>query len=228
MYLAAIDGMEKLLLNQSTTGHTYIGDFDLVTKTPVARLAHLACFVPGLLALGADRLREEDPLRSERHLKIAKQLMETCYKDLYLQQPSRLSPEYVQGPLLQPPPFSGYSAGYKLRPEVVESLYVMHQLTGDSIYQEWGWQIFTAIDRNCRTLYGYTQYLNVQEEVVWSKDPQERAIQTARLLENKMETFFPAETLKYLYLLFDVDNRHVRLDTHVFNTEAHPLSIFRD
>ena len=41
-----------------------------------------------------------------------------------------------------------------------------------------------------------------------------------------MESFFLAETLKYLYLLFDDDaaNRFP-LDQYVFNTEAHPLPV---
>lgn len=42
---------------------------------------------------------------------------------------------------------------------------------------------------------------------------------------DKMETFYLAETLKYLYLLFaPVDT--LPLDKFVFNTEAHPLPIF--
>jgi len=40
-----------------------------------------------------------------------------------------------------------------------------------------------------------------------------------------MESFFLAETLKYLFLLF-TDGDVVPLDRCVFNTEAHPLSIF--
>lgn len=42
---------------------------------------------------------------------------------------------------------------------------------------------------------------------------------------DEMESFFPAETLKYLYLLFDPDSK-IDLDTYVFNTEAHPLKMF--
>ena len=38
----------------------------------------------------------------------------------------------------------------------------------------------------------------------------------------KMESFFTAETLKYLWLLF-ADSAFVPLDRWVFNTEAHPL-----
>lgn len=39
-----------------------------------------------------------------------------------------------------------------------------------------------------------------------------------------MESFFMAETLKYLFLLFS-DDSVVSLDEYVFNTEAHPVSI---
>ncbi|MCO5588411.1 hypothetical protein L7F22_042367 [Adiantum nelumboides] len=31
-----------------------------------------------------------------------------------------------------------------LRPETVESLYIAFHLTGDPIYRQWGWEIFTA------------------------------------------------------------------------------------
>lgn len=39
-----------------------------------------------------------------------------------------------------------------------------------------------------------------------------------------MQTFFLAETLKYLYLLFSPPSV-ISLDEWVFNTEAHPLRI---
>ena len=42
-----------------------------------------------------------------------------------------------------------------------------------------------------------------------------------------MESFFTAETLKYLYLLFG-DGEQCKLDEVVFNTEAHPLQIHAD
>lgn len=44
-----------------------------------------------------------------------------------------------------------------------------------------------------------------------------------------MESFFLAETLKYLYLIFaesaDRDDELLPLDNVVFNTEAHPLRV---
>ena len=43
----------------------------------------------------------------------------------------------------------------------------------------------------------------------------------------KMESFFTAETVKYLWLLF-ADSAIVPLDEWVFNTEAHPLRVHPD
>lgn len=42
----------------------------------------------------------------------------------------------------------------------------------------------------------------------------------------RSQSFFLAETLKYLYLLFMPDS-HLSLDDFVFNTEAHPIPVSR-
>lgn len=44
--------------------------------------------------------------------------------------------------------------------------------------------------------------------------------------DNMMQSFFLAETLKYLYLLFSPPTV-IPLDEWVFNTEAHPLKIVK-
>ena len=41
---------------------------------------------------------------------------------------------------------------------------------------------------------------------------------------NRQQSFFLAETLKYLYLLFS-DDSTIDLSKYVFNTEAHPISV---
>ena len=56
------------------------------------------------------------------------------------------------------------------------------------MYSEWGYEIFTSIEKHCRTMYGYGTYPDVTKEGLKPED--------------QMESFFPAETLKYLYLLF--------------------------
>ena len=42
--------------------------------------------------------------------------------------------------------------------------------------------------------------------------------------DDKMQSFFLAETLKYLYLLFSPSDV-ISLDQWVFNTEAHPIRV---
>ena len=44
-------------------------------------------------------------------------------------------------------------------------------------------------------------------------------------MDDHMESFFPAETLKYLYLLMQPDHE-IDLMRYTLNTEAHPLRIF--
>jgi len=97
------------------------------------------------------------------------------------------------------------SAGYQLRPEIAESAYYLFHYTKDPRYQEMGRTIFEDLKRYCRTDDGYT----VLRDVV-SKEKGDR-----------QHSFFLAETLKYLYLLFKPDA--LDFERVVFNTEAHPL-----
>ena len=42
-----------------------------------------------------------------------------------------------------------------LRPETIESLFYLWRLTGNKTYQEWGWNIFQAFEKNSRIDSGY-------------------------------------------------------------------------
>lgn len=99
------------------------------------------------------------------------------------------------------------------RPETIESLFYLYRLTGNKTYQDWGWEIFQSFEKYTRLADGYTSISNVQ-------NPANVGV------KNKMESFWIAETLKYLYLLFSDDMDLVSLDTFVFNTEGHPLPIY--
>ncbi len=46
-------------------------------------------------------------------------------------------------------------ASNKLRPEAVESLWHMWQLTGDAQYRDWGWEMFQAFQEHSRGPVGY-------------------------------------------------------------------------
>jgi mannosyl-oligosaccharide alpha-1,2-mannosidase len=99
----------------------------------------------------------------------------------------------------------------RLRPEAVESLMILHRVTGKDQYREWGWEMFQAFEDHCKIENGYSGLIDVTHEV-----PD---------LDNKQQTWFLAETLKYFYLLFSPEDV-ISLDQWVFNTEAHPMMIW--
>lgn len=131
---------------------------------------------------------------------------------MYSRSETGISPEYIQFPKDNDFVPGGGGAHYLLRPEAVESFFILHQVTKDPIYREWGWEVFQSIEKYCRVGVGYGTLSNVNNPNGQPRD--------------KMETFFLAETLKYLYLLFDPETEVDVLNKHVFNTEAHPLRIF--
>ncbi len=97
--------------------------------------------------------------------------------------------------------------------ETIESIFVMWRLTHDPKYREWGWEIFQAINTHCRVEAGFAGVRNVNQIPVVYDDLQ--------------QSFFMAETLKYLFLLFSPDEL-IPLSEFVFNTEAHPFRIIRE
>ena len=96
--------------------------------------------------------------------------------------------------------------GYPLRPEIIESAYTLHHLTKDPRYLKMGKTFFEGLIAHCRTDAGYTTLKNV----------------VTKEKGDLMPSYFLAETLKYLYLLFAPEEK-LDLDEVVFNTEAHPL-----
>lgn len=114
---------------------------------------------------------------------------------------------------------------YPLRPELIESVMYLYRATGDPYLLEVGEDILRSIQHSAKTPCGYATIKNV-------RDHQK---------EDRMESFFLAETTKYLYLLFDPDNflnNDGRTGTiietvngdclidaggYIFNTEAHPI-----
>lgn len=131
---------------------------------------------------------------------------------MYARMKTGISPEYVEFAAGEDFRIGSIAPHYLLRPEAVESFYILNVLTGDPVYREWGWEVFQSIEKYCKTHAAYGSLGNVQDEDLPPRDD--------------MESFFLAETLKYLYLLFDPDSEIDILNRHVFNTEAHPLRIF--
>ncbi|XP_048464492.1 ER degradation-enhancing alpha-mannosidase-like protein 2 [Rhincodon typus] len=115
--------------------------------------------------------------------------------------------------------------GYPLRPELVESAMYLYRATGDPTLLEMGRDVIEAIEKISRVDCGFATVRDLRDHK----------------LDNRMESFFLAETVKYLYLLFDPDNflhndgstfRTVTTPYgecilgaggYLFNTEAHPI-----
>jgi mannosidase alpha-like ER degradation enhancer 1 len=76
---------------------------------------------------------------------------------------------------------------YPLRPELVESTYMLYQATKDQFYLEAGEQILSDLEQYTKTWCGFASLKSVK----------------TKAKEDRMESFFLSETLKYLFLLFD-------------------------
>lgn len=123
---------------------------------------------------------------------------------------------------------------YRLRPEAIESVFVLYRITGDQSLREDAWRMFQAIEKQTKAEFGYSTIDDVTLPAV-AFDLSNTSIgdeeadfpsgrrKTHRKLD-KMETFWTAETLKYFYLIFG-DETLGSLDDYVYNTEAHPFKL---
>eukprot|EP00727_Mastigamoeba_balamuthi_P003313 m51a1_g1298 putative wd repeat-containing protein 5 (917) ;mRNA; r:188713-192360 len=210
MYDVAADAIVKHLIKKSKpSGLTYIAEME--NGNPVGKMDHLACFATGMFGIGAvlhnSSLVGGNP-NSGEHLKVAAGIAETCH-EMYARMSTGIGPEVAYfGPQND---FSAGAHQYLLRPEAIEAFFYMWRYTHEQKYRDWGWAAFKAIEKHCRASYGYSGITDVR-----SSDPNK---------DNAMPSYFLAETVKYLYLLFMPDEL-VPLDRYVFNTEAHPVRMF--
>eukprot|EP00892_Ulva_mutabilis_P002753 jgi/Ulvmu1/12479/UM009_0132.1 len=244
MYQKAMQGVRSVLLGQSGRldmgGLFFIGEWNSHSQGKLSgKMDHLVCFLPGLLALGHFYgIETGTQAHHMSDLDLARQLMRTCYS-MYKFTPTGLAPELVhfnteeegsstihrwsrQHDAHMEPKIPDEVGGGQfrikhadshnlLRPETVESLFILWRVTGDQRYQDWGWQIFRAFEMHARfDRGGYTNLDSVLSIPAPRRD--------------KAESFFIAETLKYLLLLFS-PGEVLPLRDFVFNTEAHPLPI---
>ncbi|KAL3145318.1 hypothetical protein ABBQ38_001578 [Trebouxia sp. C0009 RCD-2024] len=205
MWERAMDEMiEKLVFTSIPDNLTYVAEFD--RKRVKHKMDHLVCFVPAMLALGS-HMGAVTGDKADQYMQLAEKLTETCWQ-MYATQPTGLSPEYV---LFQKGrPMRSAVHVYLLRPEAVEAFFVLWRLTGNTKYREYGWGVFQAIEKWCKVEHGYVGLRDVRKAPPKHDDTQ--------------QSFFLAETLKYLYLMFGSKDE-ISLDEWVFNTEAHPLRI---
>ena len=171
---------------EEVDGALWVGHVDMHSgKRLASRYGALDAFWPGLLALSGD-------------IAQARRLQESSYA---MWKQHGLEPEaydYRKREVTSP--------GYPLRPEIIESAWYLHRLTGDAQYRAMGEQMLDDFVRYTRTDSGFATLKNVVTK--------EKA--------DDMESFVLAETFKNFYLLFappqTLDPAKV-----VLTTEAHPL-----
>ncbi|RDB20921.1 Endoplasmic reticulum mannosyl-oligosaccharide 1,2-alpha-mannosidase [Hypsizygus marmoreus] len=245
LYLRSANAIINNLLYITPTRHLlYVTDTH--DGIPSHVFEHLSCFLPGLLALGVHTLHLP-PRERELHAWAAEGLAYTCWMT-YADQATGLGADEMRmerwkegdaagkwmrhveewdkgGRRGGKPPgvregktkasgrreYSFQKMSYLLRPEAVESFYILWKTTGEEKWRDRGWSVFESIEKHGRTKYGYASIANVDTVPV--------------TLLDEMPSYFLAETLKYLFLLF-TDNDIIPLQDWVFNTEAHPIPVF--
>ncbi|KAG9146800.1 hypothetical protein Leryth_005127 [Lithospermum erythrorhizon] len=200
MWEKSMKGLVSLVRRTTPSSFAYISE--KMGDSLSAKMDELACFAPGMLALGSSGYGSDE---SKKILTLAEELAWTCY-NFYQLTPTKLAGENYF--FNEDQDMSVGTSWNILRPETIESLFYLWRLTGNKTYQDWGWNIFQAFEKNCRIESGYVGLKDVNTGVQ----------------DNMMQSFFLAETLKYLYLLFSPPSV-IPLDEWVFNTEAHPIKI---
>ncbi|ORY57213.1 endoplasmic reticulum mannosyl-oligosaccharide 1,2-alpha-mannosidase [Pseudomassariella vexata] len=184
---------------------------------------HLACFVGGMFGLGSKLFNIPE------HLEIGEKLARGCAW-AYDSFPTGIGPEIfglISCPTLDPCPWEdeiwkvegdrtltkGFTHArdqrYLLRPEAIESIFLMYRMTGNQEYQEIAWKMFQSIKNSTETDLAFSAIAAVTETG-----------ETEKL--DSMESFWMSETLKYFYLIFSSPEL-INLDDYVLNTEAHPF-----
>lgn len=185
MWRDSIAAVNKYLADE-TPGGLWYGHADMNTgRRGATSYGALDAFFPAVLAMSGDTGR-------------ARRLQESSFK---MWNVAGIEPEeidYATMKIKEP--------GYPLRPEIVESAYYLHRLTGDARYLSMGEKMFEDFVKSCRTDEAYAALKNVE----------------TKEKSDGMQSFLFAETFKYFYLLF-APPRALDFRGVVFNTEAHPI-----
>ena len=196
---------------------------------------HLVCFVGGMVAIGA-KIFGRDELALARKLVdgciwsysvvpqgimpetfVAIKCTDDCQwdeakwkKEAFARaiEYEGTADDYIRDKRLPPGIVDIPRRPYLLRPEAIESVFILYRITGDTTLLDQGWDMFQAIEKHTRTKIAHAAL----EDVTQEKPPQ----------IDSMESFWTAETLKYFYLLFS-EPSVISLDEYVLNTEAHPF-----
>ena len=186
MWREAVAVINKYYADEVRSGELWYGHADMNSgKRTKSVYGALDAFFPAVLALSGDLAR-------------AKRLQDSGVK---MWKAHGIEPEefdYQKQEVV--------SAGYPLRPEIVESTYYLYQYTGDEKYLQMGKSFFDDFVKHCKNDVGYASLKSV----------------VTKEKSDTMQSFLFAETFKYYYLLF-APEKTLDFKKVVFNTEAHPI-----
>ncbi len=91
---------------------------------------------------------------------------------------------------------------YILRPEAIESVFILYRITGDRKLQDAAWKMFLNIYKYTKTEFGNAA---LDDVTITEGEPPK---------SDRMESFWMAETLKYFYLIFSEPDL-ISLDEYV-------------
>lgn len=210
MLVDVLRAINSNLVQTSQSSHlVYVGEYK--SGRVEKRMDHLACFSAGLFSMTAHEVDSLDANEKSLFMNLAKNITNTCHES-YIRSPTHIGPEafHFERPETEAMALKQNEKYYILRPEVIEAYFYMWRLTKEQKYRDWAWDAVKAFEKHCRTENGYSGIRDVYNVESEKDDVQ--------------QSFFFAETLKYLFLIFS-DDTVLPLDKYVLNTEAHPFLI---
>ena len=99
---------------------------------------------------------------------------------------------------------------YILRPEAIESIFVLYRITGERYLLDAAWRMFNIIQNATEAEFGNA---GITDVTATAKDGSPKFTK-----QDRQESFWLAETLKYFYLIFS-EPELISLDDWVFNTK---------
>ena len=187
---------------------------------------HLSFFVPGMLQIGSVRI---NPYADEDSI-IARELVETIHyiynssntglagETTHFKNAIRFNSEFtLTSPVKRAESISKTESftrncEYMLRPEAIESIFYTYRFTGDNKYRDYNWDIFLALNKTARFTNGFGHVMNVTD--------------TTSAIGGIQDSYLFSEVFKYLYLTYESSNV-LHPTEWVFNTQGHPLRIWR-
>lgn len=223
-FATAVDNSVKNLFIKTGVGNlTFISDY--TNGSPVYVTSHLASFIGGTWALGGQLYKRDDWVQhglelSESAWRVGNGsdtgLVAEAWGYFDTNGEAKGWRDGVSHGRIEFNNEHGFFttvASYVLRPEVIESIFYAWRITGDTLWRDMAWYSFQAMTKYLLTPSGgYAGIGNVND------------ISSGLIDSNP--SFFSAELMKYLYLIFD-DSSNYSLDDYVFSTEAHPFKVLK-